>query len=88
MRKKAIVPAARGQGPPWKSTAGALGGPEVLLPFSHKRLEQGHLRVLPGDEIQENLEEREEDAPAVQHLPAPLARLRWEQDTGKKQPAF
>lgn len=80
---KAIVPAARGQGPPWKSTAGALGGPEVLLPFSHKRLEQGHLKSCPVMRSG-NLEEREEDAPAVQHLPAPLARLQvgagyWEE---------
>ena len=96
---KAIVLAARGQGPPFcaqglayprphvrvgmKSTAGPRGGPGVLLPFPHKRLEQGHLNSGPVMRSG-NLEEREEDAPAVQHLLAPLARLQagagyWEE---------
>ena len=87
---KAIVLAARGQGPPFcaqglacpwayvrvgrKSTAGLCGGPGVLLPFPHRRLEQGHLNSSPVMRSG-NLEERDEAAPAVQHLPAPLARL-------------
>lgn len=88
--RKAIVLAARGQGPPFcaqglacpwafvrvgrKSTAGLCGEPGVLLPFPRRRLEQGHLNSSPVMRSG-NLEERDEAAPAVQHLPAPLARL-------------
>lgn len=75
---------------------GLLGNPQQVplvglrscSPFPTR----GWSRVIPRESCpvmrSGNLEEREEDAPAVQHLPAPLARLRWEQDTGKKQPAL
>lgn len=65
-----------------KSTAGALGGPTGPAPLFPQEAGAGSSELLPGDEIR-NLEERE-DAPAVQHLPAPLARLQvgagyWEE---------